>query len=192
MNWGGSRLPISGPGNSCSCPLGPPPCQKLHRAPASAVVHWHFSLRVVSTSPLPSSCSYFPVEPGRDLESRRLRYPVPYRRPCTTRSPPPCEESCRCGRSPLRPLHGHHIVFPFLWGSASLLPSWTLRVGVFLSTDGGGRRPPYAPPQHTRSATSAIPPDRLPCGHGLQRFIHLLLPLLRSIPSVRVVFRKHQ
>ena len=52
----------------------------------------------------------------------------------------------------------------------------------FLSTDGGGRRPPYAPPQRTRSATSAIPPDRLHCGHGLPIFIHLLCPFLIFYP----------
>ncbi len=52
----GSRLPISDPGKADPGPMAPPPTE-TPLASAPTVVHWHLSLRVVSTSPLPTSCS---------------------------------------------------------------------------------------------------------------------------------------
>ena len=63
-------------------------------------------------------------------------------------------------------------------------------VGVLPSTDGGGGRLPYAPPQRTRSAASNLP-DRASLRPSVFRAPRRApRPFLISIPSDRAVFRR--
>jgi hypothetical protein len=135
-------------------------------------------------------CPMLPVGPGRSENSRAAAASVPST--CGTRFARAVEKAPAAltqffAASP-RPEH-----YGFLLEGrrlhVSLLDVW----GRCLpNTCGGGGRLPYASSQRTRYAVAATPLNRASLRPTVrQRFIHLLVHLLISTPSVRVVFWKH-
>jgi hypothetical protein len=110
-----NRLPISGPGNSCSCPLGPQPCQKIHRLVCLLLQMSGMSesLRVVSASPL-RSLFVFSRRTGPSLTGDAIiSYGAGISDPPYDLLPS-VEKAPLCRRNLLRPHRGHgKAVLPF-------------------------------------------------------------------------------